>query len=50
MACEHRGCECEEGTIQLEGKEFCSDFCATAETQNRHESGCRCGHPECQKA
>ena len=47
MACEHRGCRCDEDRIQREGKHFCSDFCANAQTKNQHEANCRCGHADC---
>jgi hypothetical protein len=50
MACEHRGCKCEEGDIRRGGKEYCSDFCATAQTTGQHEDRCRCGHPNCASA
>lgn len=49
MACEHRGCKCDEEDVRKEGKQFCSDFCATAQLQNRHEKECRCGHAECRQ-
>jgi hypothetical protein len=47
MGCEHRGCKCEERSIERGGKSFCSEFCANAETSGRHEASCRCGHPDC---
>jgi len=51
MACEHRGCKCEEEDVTREGRTFCGEFCANAETTGRHEkSGCRCGHPDCAAA
>jgi hypothetical protein len=50
MACEHRGCKCEEGDIRRGGKEYCSDSCATAQTTGQHEDRCRCGHPDCASA
>jgi hypothetical protein len=48
MACDHRGCRCKEGNVQREGKSFCSEACATAQTANRHQAKCPCGHPDCQ--
>lgn len=47
MACEHRGCRCEETKVQNGGKEYCSDFCARVEMTGQHEERCRCGHPDC---
>jgi len=49
MACDHRGCNCDQETVNREGKHFCSEGCATAETKNRHQANCPCGHPDCRK-
>ncbi|HEY6147374.1 MAG TPA: metallothionein [Thermoanaerobaculia bacterium] len=47
MACEHRGCHCQEEGVNRQGKHFCSEACADAQLNNRHEANCRCGHPDC---
>jgi hypothetical protein len=47
MACEHRGCRCQEEGVNRQGKHFCSEACADAELNNRHGANCRCGHPDC---
>jgi len=47
MACDHRGCRCKEDKVAREGKHFCSEFCASAQTKNQHEANCRCGHADC---
>jgi hypothetical protein len=50
MACEHRGCHCEESSVKRGNKEYCSDFCANVQTTGRHEKRCRCGHADCGSA
>lgn len=50
MACEHRGCECEETTVERGGKRFCSEMCAEMETTGRHGTNCPCGHADCAAA
>ena len=47
MACNHRGCNCAEGGVTREGKPFCSERCAEAQTTGRHQSECPCGHDAC---
>ncbi len=42
--CEHRTCHC---PAHMEN-EYCSDYCETA--ADDFETGCHCGHPECQLA
>jgi hypothetical protein len=42
--CAHKGCYCAAPA----GGDYCSDYCSLDE--NDFESGCRCGHPECQMA
>ncbi len=50
MACEHRGCECEETTVERGGKRFCSEMCAEMETTGRLGTNCPCGHADCAAA
>jgi len=38
MACEHRGCRCEEQNVRRGDKEYCSDFCANAQTTGASEA------------
>ena len=40
--CAHAGCQCSAPA----GGDYCSDYCFLNE--NDLETGCRCGHPECQ--
>jgi len=40
--CAHAGCE----RSALAGGDYCSDYCFLNEYDL--ETGCRCGHPECQ--
>jgi hypothetical protein len=40
--CAHAGCNCAAPA----GGDYCSDYCSLNE--NDLETGCRCGHPECQ--
>jgi hypothetical protein len=47
MGCEHRGCECEETSVERGGKRFCGETCAEMETTGRHLANCPCGHPPC---
>jgi hypothetical protein len=47
MACEHRGCLCQKAKVERDGKSFCSEMCATAQTENRHRALCPCGHAGC---
>ncbi len=47
MACEHRGCDCKDGHVRDGGKQFCSDFCKSAQMTGHHEDRCKCGHSEC---
>lgn len=49
MACEHRGCKCDGEGVERDGQKFCSDSCATAQTQNQHQEKCPCGHSPCKQ-
>jgi hypothetical protein len=40
--CAHKGCNCAAPA----GGDYCSDNCSLDESDL--ETGCRCGHPECQ--
>ena len=48
MDCAHGPCTCQHGTIEREGRMYCSDECARAGTENPTE--CRCAHPDCAAA
>lgn len=46
--CANEACGCELGsveTVERDGKEYCSEFCATSEAISLEE--CQCGHAEC---
>jgi hypothetical protein len=47
--CAHPECNCEveEGaTVTKDGKQYCSEFCATSEGASLGD--CECGHPDCE--
>ena len=47
MKCEHPNCRCNDATVELEGKKFCSEKCAESRGESDASAGCRCGHPDC---
>ncbi len=47
MACGHTGCRCDDATLEIAGKQFCSEKCADLETAGQKELPCHCGHPDC---
>jgi len=48
MACDHKGCHCNETVIEQNGKNFCSERCAEIDAGGiQVEASCDCGHPDC---
>lgn len=49
MHCQHPECDCATTTVERNGKNFCSNACATgaANMAADDEEGCGCGHPDC---
>ena len=48
MACDHKGCHCNETVIEQNGKNFCSERCAEIDAGGiKVEASCDCGHPDC---
>ncbi len=47
MACDHKGCRCNETVIEIAGKNFCSERCAEIESGAVSLEACDCGHPDC---
>jgi hypothetical protein len=50
MACQHRGCNCDETPVTSGARTYCSERCAEVETTGKHEESCPCGHAECRAA
>jgi hypothetical protein len=49
MGCDHESCHCQtEVRIERNGRRYCSEHCASADTQR--SDGCRCGHAGCSAA
>ena len=47
MACDHKGCRCNETVIEQNGKSYCSERCAEIDTGGIKVEACDCGHPDC---
>ena len=48
MACDHKGCHCNETVIEQNGKNFCSERCAEIDAGGiKVEASCDCGHSDC---
>jgi hypothetical protein len=41
--CLHKACKCES----VDGSDYCSLYCETANAQHEEGDGCGCGHPAC---
>jgi hypothetical protein len=48
MACQHEACQCADASVQREGRNYCSNHCAEAESPHGGEAGCACGHDACE--
>lgn len=47
MACDHKGCHCNETVIEQNGKNYCSERCAEIASGGIKVEACDCGHPDC---
>jgi hypothetical protein len=47
MACAHGDCRCLETPVRRGGKSYCSEKCADAQAEQKHEGRCPCGHKDC---
>ena len=47
--CAHPGCHCPAGSVERNGKRYCSEHCAQSPGPKGATDGCGCGHPSCGK-
>ena len=46
--CAHKGCTCNDATVEAEAGRFCSAACAN-EQKNLADAMCGCGHAGCEE-
>jgi hypothetical protein len=46
MNCSHSGCHCPAQGFERDGRQYCSEECASQGNQQT-AGGCRCGHATC---
>jgi hypothetical protein len=49
MKCQHIGCTCEDTPVEKNGRQYCSDHCADADSGGHHAPGCGCRHTGCKQ-